>query len=247
MKPFIPKPLTYFYMSRPAPCPYLPGQVEQMVFTDLGSTVDAGMLHDELSRVGFRRSQAIAYKPICRACNACLPARVDARAFRPSRSQRRVLNRNAAITGTERPAEASREHFELFARYVRTRHGSGGMAEMTYDDYRCMVQDSPVATRIVEFREDERLIGICLTDRLSDGLSLVYSAFEPELERRSLGGYAILWHLRQAELLDLDFVYLGYWIENSPKMAYKSRYRPLEIYRDGRWRRYDDEAADDDG
>lgn len=242
MRPFIPQPLTYFYMSRPAPCPYLPGQVEQMVFTDLGSTHDANGLHDELSRVGFRRSQAIAYKPICRACNACMPARVDATAFQPSRSQRRVLKRNADIEGHEHPAEAKREHFELFARYVRTRHGSGGMAEMTYDDYRSMVQDSPVATRIVEFREHDRLIGICLTDRLGDGLSLVYSAFEPDLERRSLGGFAILWHLRQARILGLDYVYLGYWIENSPKMAYKSRYRPLEIYTDGDWRRYQDET-----
>lgn len=238
MKPFTPTPLTYFYLSRPAPCPYLPGREEQMVFTDLASADDPAALHDQLSRAGFRRSQAIAYKPNCRGCESCVPVRVPVADYRPSRSQRRCWRRNADVRGRELPPVALGEHFQLFRRYVRSRHGDGGMAGMTFDDYRAMVQETPVATRLVEFRDGAgALYGVCLTDALDDGLSLVYSFFEPARAADSPGGFIIMWHIEQARARGLPFVYLGYWIEGSRKMAYKTNFRPVEALGPEGWRR----------
>ena len=240
MKPFTPTPLTYFYLSRPAPCPYLPGREEQMVFTDLASADDPAALHDQLSRAGFRRSQAIAYKPNCRGCGACVPVRVPVAGFEPTRSQRRLARRNDDVTGRELPPVALSEHFQLFRRYIRSRHGDGGMAGMSFDDYRAMVQESPVSTRLVEFRDGAgALYGVCLTDALDDGLSLVYSYFEPEREADSPGSFIITWHIAEARRRGLPFVYLGYWIDGSRKMAYKVRFRPAETLGPEGWRRLD--------
>lgn len=238
MKPFTPTPLTYFYLSRPAPCPYLPGREEQMVFTDLASADDPAALHDQLSRAGFRRSQAIAYKPNCRGCGSCVPVRVPVASFSPTRSQRRLAKRNADVVGRELPAVALSEHFQLFRRYIRSRHGDGGMAGMSFDDYRAMVQESPVSTRLIEFRDGAgALYGVCLTDSLDDGLSLVYSFFEPDREADSPGSFIITWHIREARRRALPFVYLGYWIDGSRKMAYKVRFRPVEALGPEGWRR----------
>lgn len=238
MKPFTPTPLTYFYLSRPAPCPYLPGREEQMVFTDLASADDPAGLHDQLSRAGFRRSQAIAYKPNCRGCGSCVPVRVPVTSFSPTRSQRRLAKRNADIQGRELPAVALSEHFQLFRRYIRFRHGDGGMAGMSFDDYRAMVQESPVSTRLIEFRDGAgALYGVCLSDTLDDGLSLVYSFFEPEREADSPGSFIITWHIGEARRRALPFVYLGYWIDGSRKMAYKVRFRPVEALGPEGWRR----------
>jgi len=240
MKPFTPTPLTYFYLSRPAPCPYLAGREEQMVFTDLASADDPAALHDQLSRAGFRRSQAIAYKPNCRGCGACVPVRVPVAVFEPTRSQRRLARRNADVAGRELPAVALSEHFQLFRRYIRSRHGDGGMAGMSFDDYRAMVQESPVSTRLIEFRDDAgALYGVCLTDALDDGLSLVYSFFEPARETDSPGSFIITWHIQEARRRGLPFVYLGYWIDGSRKMAYKVRFRPVEALGPEGWRRLD--------
>ena len=229
MKPFHPQPLTYFYLSRPAPCPYLGGRVEQMVFTDLAGNPDPAGLHDSLSRAGFRRSQNIAYKPNCQGCTACVPVRVPVARFRPGRSFRRLLARNDGITARELPAAALPAHFALFRRYVCSRHGDGGMAAMTQDDYRAMVQETPIPTRLIEFRDrQDELYGVCLTDQLDDGLSLVYSFFAPERAADSPGSFIILWHIEQARRLGVPYVYLGYWIEQSRKMAYKVRFRPIE-------------------
>jgi arginine-tRNA-protein transferase len=237
MKPFTPTPLTYFYLSRPAPCPYLAGREEQMVFTDLASADDPAALHDQLSRAGFRRSQAIAYKPNCRGCGACVPVRVPVRGFRATRSQRRVARRNEGVLGRELPPVALSEHFQLFRRYIRSRHGDGGMAGMSFDDYRAMVQESPVSTRLIEFRDRAgALHGVCLTDTLDDGLSLVYSFFEPDLAADSPGSFIIMWHIEQALRRGLPFVYLGYWIDGSRKMAYKTRFRPVEALGPEGWR-----------
>jgi len=231
VKAFNPIPLTYFYLSRPAPCPYLPGRTEQMVFTDLSSAGDPAALHDQLSRAGFRRSQGIAYKPNCRDCHACVPVRVPVDRFVWSRSMRRVWQRNSGLKARILPPGADPEHYELFRRYVRSRHGDGGMAAMTFDDYAAMVQDSPVPSRMIEFRSpDGALAAACLMDVLDDGLSLVYAFFDPELAGDSLGIYMILWHIDDAANRKLPFVYLGYWIEESPKMAYKARFRPLQAY-----------------
>jgi arginine-tRNA-protein transferase len=237
MKPFTPTPLTYFYLSRPAPCPYLVGREEQMVFTDLASADDPAALHDQLSRAGFRRSQAIAYKPNCRGCGSCVPVRVPVQSFRATRSQRRIARRNQGVEGRELPPVALSEHFQLFRRYIRSRHGDGGMAGMSFDDYRAMVQETPVSTRLLEFRDREgSLYGVCLTDALDDGLSLVYSFFEPERAADSPGSYIIMWHIEQALSRGLPFVYLGYWIDGSRKMAYKTRFRPAEALGPDGWR-----------
>ena len=235
---FKPTILTYFHTSRPAPCPYLPGREEQMVFTDLSGNGEPGKLHDALSRAGFRRSQSIAYKPNCADCNACIPLRVPVAEFRPSRSLRRIWQKNSTITGQQMPPIAKPEHFDLFQRYINSRHGDGGMSGMDYDDYVAMVQDTPVLTRLIEYRDgDGNLTGVCLTDAVDDGLSLVYSFFDPDSASQSPGKYMILWHLRQAAEQSLPYVYLGYWIKESRKMAYKSRFNPAEaLYPDG-WRR----------
>ena len=240
MKPLWPEPLTYFYMSRSAPCPYLPGRTEQMVFTDLSKATSPAWLHDTLSRNGFRRSQVIAYKPICTGCQACVPVRIAVTDFEPSRSLKRIQRRNGAMDVRMMAATASEEHYALFRKYITTRHAEGGMAQMSIDDYAAMVQDSPIPSRLIEFRlADGRLYGVCLTDVLDDGLSLVYSFFDPALYRASPGIYMILWHVQEARRQCLPFVYMGYWIENSRKMAYKIRFDAVETFGDDGWRRLD--------
>lgn len=238
MKPFKPDLLTYFYLSRPAPCPYLDGREEQMVFTDLATGDDPHGLHNRLSRAGFRRSQGIAYKPNCQGCEACVPVRVPVAEFQLTRSFRRILKQNKDIAGLKLPPVAGNQHYEVFRRYIESRHGNGGMAAMTFDDYASMVKESPVLTRLIEFRNASGgLYGACLTDVLDDGLSLVYSFFEPEVAGQSPGSFIILWHMEEARRLSLPYVYLGYWIEGSPKMEYKTRFRPYEILTPSGWSR----------
>jgi arginine-tRNA-protein transferase len=236
MKPLTATPLTYFYMSRPAPCPYLPGRMEQMVFTELSPLRDGEMVHDHLSRAGFRRSQGVAYKPSCRACSACVPVRIRADGFHWGRGWRRIMRQNEGVVGRDLPASALSEHYRLFRRYILSRHGDGGMAAMSFDDYAAMVQDSPVRSRVFEYRApDGRLYGACLSDILDDGLSLVYSFFDPDIADRSPGSFIILWHVQQAVLRNLPYVYLGYWIAESRKMAYKARFRPVEMLTPRGW------------
>ena len=236
MKPFSPQSLTYFFLSRASACPYLEGREEQMVFTDLSSAGNAPELHNQLSRAGFRRSQGIAYKPNCQDCNACQAVRVPVERFTSSRSLNRIARRNATITATVLPPKGRGEHYALFHRYVASRHGDGGMAGMSFDDYLAMVQDTPVPSELIEFRtEDGELYGVCLTDLLDDGLSLVYSIFDPDMADNSPGKYIILWHIEEAKRRGLPHVYLGYWIEESRKMAYKARFRPLEAHGPDGW------------
>jgi leucyl-tRNA---protein transferase len=226
----------YFYTTAPLPCPYLAGRTERKVVTEITGP-DAESLHDRLSRAGFRRSHNIAYAPVCPACQACVPIRIPAMHFEPDRTLRRIARRNVAVEGFEVPARATAEQFQLFQRYQQTRHPDGDMATMSYYDYRAMVEDTPVETLIVEFRDpDDRLVGACLTDRLGDGLSAVYSFFAPGFDRRSLGIYTILWLVERARTLELPYVYLGYWVPESPKMTYKARFRPSEVLIGGTWR-----------
>ncbi|WP_300303572.1 arginyltransferase [Ferrovibrio sp.] len=235
-------PLRHFFATPPTPCPYLPGRLERKVVTLLAGE-DPDGLHNALSQAGFRRSQDLAYRPACENCNACVPVRVPVADFVPSATQRKILRRNQGILARRLPAYATREHYHVFRRYVTARHDGGGMADMEFADYRAMVEDSPVRSGLSEFRcADGRLFGICLIDEMSDGVSLVYSFFDPEFERRSPGSFIILWHISNALDLGQPYVYLGYWIAESRKMAYKSQFQPLEALNPEGWRLLDPSA-----
>jgi arginine-tRNA-protein transferase len=225
----------FFYTTAPLPCPYLEGRTERKVVTELAG-VSAESLHDRLSRGGFRRSHNIAYAPVCPSCNACVPIRIRARDFTPSRTQKRIWSANTDLAVREMPPRATAEQFQLFQRYQQVRHGDGDMATMSFYDYRAMVEDTPIETAIIEFRlANGTLVGACLTDQLGDGLSAVYSFFTTDMDERSLGTYAILWLVARAIELGLPHVYLGYWVAESRKMAYKAKFRPSEILRGGQW------------
>lgn len=232
----------FFYTTAPLPCPYLPGRTERKIVTELSGT-EAEALHERLSRAGFRRSHNIAYAPVCPGCQACVPIRVVSEEFTPDRTQRRILRANADLTISEMPARATAEQFTLFQRYQKNRHADGDMAAMGYYDYRAMIEDTPITTGILEFRDaQDRLLGACLTDWLADGLSAVYSFFDTDEDKRSLGTFAVLWLIGRARSLGLPYVYLGYWVPESRKMAYKARFRPSEILISGAWHRLGDGA-----
>jgi arginine-tRNA-protein transferase len=240
-KPFTTKD-HQFFITAPTPCPYLPGKRERKMFTPLDG-VGAGDLHDALTNSGFRRSQGIAYRPSCDECQACVSARVPVNAFSFGKRWRRVLTHNADLTRKLAPPEASREQFALLGAYLRARHRHGGMAEMSFSDYVAMVEESAVRTHLVEYRYSDgpkngALAGVALVDVLSDGLSLVYSFFDPEAPRRSLGVYAILDHIQQARAAGFAHLYLGYWIQGSEKMDYKAAFTPIELLVGGNWRRF---------
>lgn len=232
-----------FYVTSPAPCPYLPGRSERKVFTELkGQHADA--LNDALGRIGFRRSQTVAYRPSCMDCRACVSVRVVADEFAPSSTQRRNMKRNSDLVVTECRPWATSEQFELLQRYLGARHPGGGMASMDEIDFADMVEHTPVTSFVTEYREpskgDEpgRLVGACLTDRQGDGLSMIYSFYDPQHETRTgLGNYIILDHIRRAAEAGLPFVYLGYWVDGSARMQYKVRYRPLERLGTEGWER----------
>ncbi len=199
----------FFFATAPLPCPYLPDRVERRVVTELAGR-DAMMLHDTLSLAGFRRSHGVAYAPACPDCEACRAVRIKVLDFRPSRTQRRILKANAGLRVASRPPRATREQFELFAAYQRSRHGDGDMANMDYLDYSALVEDTAVDTELLEFRDDgDILLAACLSDRLGDGLSAVYSFYSDGEPRRSLGTYMILWLAERARMLGLPHLYLG--------------------------------------
>jgi len=236
-----------FYVTAPTPCPYLPGRKERKVFTELrGAEADA--LNDALSRVGFRRSQSVAYRPACEGCAACISVRVLAKAFRPNRTMRRVLAKNRDIRISHTPPLGRMEQFALLRRYLASRHPAGGMADMDFEEYAEMVENTPVDTSLMEYRISSRdpdlpgrLVGTSLTDRMADGLSMVYSFYDPAVDRPSLGTYMILDHIRRAREQGLDYVYLGYWIRGSRKMAYKAKFKPLERLGPEGWFPFDEE------
>lgn len=227
--------LQHFFRSGPMPCPYIPGQIERKLFTRL-SGPGAARLNSLLSRAGFRRSHDIIYRPVCPSCQACVPVRIPVALFRPKRSMRRTMANNADLAMAERRARATDEDFRLFLDYQRARHGDSDMARMTETDFATMVEEGNAACSLFEFRDPAgRLAGVIVTDRLEDGLSAVYSYFDPKQPRRSLGTFMILSLVRQAAAEGLPFVYLGYWIEESGKMEYKRRFEPLEILTAGGW------------
>ena len=229
-----------FYLTAPSPCPYLPGQEERKVFTHLVGE-RAAELNNLLTHGGFRRSQSIAYRPACERCRACVSVRVIADEFRPTRNMRRVLDRNSDLAGEMRVAAPTSEQYSVFRAYLDARHYDGGMADMTVLDYAMMVEDSHVQTRLIEYRRrgsdggtsisgyrGGELLAVALTDVLKDGLSMVYSFYEPEPEHRSLGTFMILDHIARARRMGLAYVYLGYWVRGSRKMDYKGRFLPQE-------------------
>lgn len=226
----------FFFTTAALPCPYIGGRMERKIVTEL-SGPDAVRLHDTLSRAGFRRSHSIAYAPACPGCSACVPVRVVVKDFSPNRSFRRTMRVNADLTATIAPARATAEQYRLFRNYQEHRHGGSDMALMGFYDYRSMVEDSPIDTNLLEFRSaDGTLIAVCLIDTMDDGLSAVYSFFDTEQpQRQGLGTYIVLWLINEAKRRSLPFVYLGYWISDSPKMSYKIKYAPLEAFGAGGW------------
>lgn len=242
-----------FFLTAPSPCPYVEGQFERKVFTHLVGE-RAAELNDLLTQGGFRRSQNIAYRPACETCRACVSVRILVDEFKPSRSMKRVAATNADLISVEHDAEPSTEQYSLFRTYLDARHRRGGMSDMTVLDYAMMVEDTHVDTKIIEYRRrgpdsfitgrgEGELIAVALTDRMGDGLSMVYSFFNPEFEDRSLGTFMILDHIARARAAGLPHVYLGYWVNGSRKMAYKVRFGPQEHLGPKGWERYDHEAV----
>ena len=239
-----------FFVTSPAPCPYLEGKTERKVFTELKGA-HSDQLNEALGRIGFRRSQTVAYRPSCADCQACVSVRVVADAFAPSSSQKRIMKRNSDLLVSECRPWATAEQFELLRSYLAQRHPEGGMTRMDETDYADMVEHTPVSSYVVEYREPTcdgssgRLVGACLTDRQGDGLSMIYSFYDPDHGTRSgLGNFIILDHIRRAAEEGLPYVYLGYWVEGSPRMQYKIRYRPLERLGPRGWRRLGSEEQD---
>lgn len=231
-----------FYVTAPQPCPYLAGRMERKLFTALqGDT--AGKLNNSLSKQGFRRSQNVLYRPSCADCSACLSARIRVDAFEPSKSQKRVNKRNKYLQRTASSPWATEAQYALFRDYLDSRHAAGGMADMDLFEFAAMVEETPIRTRLIEYRTEdaakddpyEALRAVCLTDILDDGLSMVYSFFAPELQKNSLGTYLILDHVAIARELGLPYVYLGYWVPGSDKMGYKANFKGVEVYRNGAW------------
>ena len=234
-----------FYVTSPAPCPYLAGKLERKLFTHLTRDKPAKVV-DNLLRGGFRRSQSIAYIPYCEGCAACVSVRVPVDQFRPSKSQRRTTNRNRDMVALRVENIPTSEQYGLFRDYIADRHGDGGMADMSVLDFMMMIEDSSANSSVTEYRVrpddalsldiDGPLVAAALVDRLSDGISLVYSFFDTGYGERSLGTYIVLEQIAYARRLGLPYVYLGYWIDGSPKMAYKARFQPQEFLSPQGWK-----------
>lgn len=236
-----------FYVTPPSACPYLPDRSERKVFTELAGGNPIA-LHETLSQAGFRRSQSVAYRPACDSCNACASVRLRVEDFQWTRSWRRIINRNSDLSATEVPPWATTEQYDLLKRYLDARHPEGGMTDMTIVDYAEMVESTPIETHLVEYRlprpeqtsygvppNQGRLIAVTLIDVMADGLSMVYSFFDPLEDRRSLGSYLILDHVLRAERQHYAHLYLGYWVKGSPKMDYKAKFSPLERLTPSGW------------
>ena len=235
-----------FFLTTQSPCPYLEGKQERKLFTHLSGR-RAPMIHQVLSDHGFRRSQNLIYRPACDGCAACKSVRIIVDEFEPSRRLKRIVSRNADVRGHEVAPRVTTEQYGLFKRYLSARHPGGGMTQMSFTDYEYMVEDTPVETIVIEYRidaADRPLVGVALTDVMPDGLSMVYSFFDPDLAERSLGNFMILDHADRVRALDQAYVYLGYWVKDSPKMAYKAAFQPLEVQNAAMgWRRLDPELA----
>lgn len=229
---------TTFYLSGLLPCPYLAGQMERKLFAKLGDdAADAGALNGMLTQAGFRRSHDVVYRPACPACRACVPVRVPVGQFTPSRSQRRCLRRNQDFNDHFAPPQPSAEHFALFQRYQAARHAESDMVAMPEAAFQAMVTEGSATLQLLTLRDDaEALQGVLLADRLPDGFSAVYSFYNPDDLTRGLGTLLVLRLIAAARAQGLPYVYLGYWIAASPKMAYKALFQPQEKLTEQGWR-----------
>ncbi|BAU48800.1 arginyl-tRNA-protein transferase [Sulfurifustis variabilis] len=222
------------FLSMPHPCSYLPGKTATTLFIDPRYPLDRER-YGAFTRLGFRRSGDLIYRPHCRDCTACVPVRIPTARFRPARGQRRVWRRNLDVRVAPVTGAYVQEHFDLYVRYQARRHPGGGMDDPDPQKYLSFLLGRQVDTVFFEMRLAERLLGVAIVDRLNDGLSAVYTFYDPDESARGLGTFAVLWEVEHARRLGLPWVYLGYWIAESPKMAYKANFRPLEVYRNGRW------------
>ncbi|MBN2701301.1 MAG: arginyltransferase [Methylothermaceae bacterium] len=223
------------YLSAPHPCAYLPGKTAQMIF--LPPDIPLSMpTYNRLVGEGFRRSGDLVYRPRCPGCSACVPVRIPARHFRPNRSQKRCFKCNQDLEVIARAPEFHPDHYHLYQRYLKARHPDGSMADATPDDYMAFLTCHWCETLFYEFRRQGKLVMVAVVDLLDDGLSAVYTFFDPELSRRGLGTYAVLWEIAAIKRLEMEYLYLGYWIETCPQMAYKSKFRPQQRYQMGAWR-----------
>ena len=227
-----------FYVTAPQDCPYLDNQVERKLFTALYG-VNSRRLNNSLSKQGFRRSQNVLYRPSCANCSACMSARISSREFKPSKSQKRILSKNSDIVRVVNPALATDTQYNLFKQYITARHPDGGMSDMDANDFTAMIEETNVESKLIEYYAKKNgeleLISFSLVDILDDGISMVYSVFDPYLKERSLGTYMILDHNRFALEMTLKFVYLGYWVKGSSKMDYKKRFSSLEVFTNDKW------------
>ena len=238
-----------FYVTAPQTCPYLDGRMERKLFTALQGEA-AEKLNDALSKQGFRRSQNVLYRPSCSECSACMSARIRVADFEPDRSQRRTLRRNADLRREATSPWATEDQYALFRRYLDSRHADGGMADMDIFEFAAMIEETPVRSRVVEYSAPppagsrrRSLAAVCLTDVLDDGLSMVYSFYDPDRLQASVGTYIILDHIAIARDAGLPYVYLGYWVPGSRKMGYKAKFGALEVYHGGQWRDIGDPAT----
>jgi len=232
-----------FYVTAPQTCPYLDGRKERKLFTALQGE-GAQRLNDSLSKQGFRRSQNVLYRPACAECSACLSARINIDDFTMTRSQRKTLKRNAGLERRATSPWATEEQYALFRRYLEHRHADGGMADMDTFEFAAMIEETPIRTRVVDYTDCETgdLVAVCLTDVLDDGVSMVYSFYDPDRPRDSLGTYIILDHIEIARENRLPHVYLGYWVPGSAKMGYKATFSGLEVYVNGGWEKKRDSS-----
>jgi len=232
-----------FYLTAPYACSYLPDRQARSQVVASPPVMDAA-LFSELAVAGFRRSGHYVYRPRCDACAECVPARIEVAQFRPNRSQRRCWRRNSDLVSSLRPLEFDESHYVLYRRYQAARHAGGGMDGDDREQYRAFLLASPVDSALIEFSLTGETVMVSLVDRLPDGLSAVYAFYEPDLPRRSLGVFNVLTQIELARALGLDYLYLGYWIASSPKMAYKAYYRPLQVLRDGAWQPFAAEVGE---
>ena len=225
-----------FYKTPPTKCPYLPNKEEQLIFTHLKQEI-AEDTHNIMSNIGFRRSHGIVYRPDCKNCSECIPVRIRVDNHQPNKNQQRINQKNRNLVSKFLPPVATAEHFNLFQRYQKCRHEEGNMLLMNMDEYRSMIEDTPVKTQLIEYREKNgELFAVALTDNIKNGLSMVYSFYRPDALKRSPGTWIILNHIYLAKIIRLPYVYLGFFIQNCSKMSYKKDFKPLESLVDFIWK-----------